>query len=499
MNPTEPDDPSVHHHPKENHLPAHSTPHHHPHTHSVHFMPLMICAALGVAGWFISAPQGMSEEGWHLLIIFVITILALIIKPLPMGAVAMISIVVGILTQTITTKQAFAGFSNEVVWLVVFALFIAKGFNVTGLGRRIAYLFTALLGKKTLGLSYGLMLTDLVLSPAIPSVTGRSAGIVYPILQGIATSYKSFPHTESARKIGAFLTVTAFQVTVITSTMFMTAMAANPILTDLTHKQNLSLSWADWALAGCIPGLLSLIIIPWFIYKIYPPEIKETPNAQEAALAELKALGKIRRQEWIMAGTAILLLTLWIFGKRLGVDAAVAAMIGLSILLVTGVLEWKSLIKIDNAWETFVWFCVLIMLASLLKDYGVLTWFTQNVQNYFGGLHWKFAFPLLALLYFYSHYFFASSTAHVTSMYPAFLGLSLAIGTPPMLAAFMLIFFSNLFGGLTHYSLAPAPLLYGVGYVDIKDWWKIGFLVSLVNILIWSTVGITWWKYLGYF
>ena len=161
--------------------------------HSIHYVPLLICMLVGLLGWFCPAPTGMTADGWHILVIFVVTILGLIIKPLPMGAVAMVALLMAILTKVVTMKQAFSAFSSDVVWLVVFALFIAKGFNVTGLGKRIGYFFTALLGKKTLGLSYGLMVTDLVLAPGIPSVTSRSAGIVYPILQAIANSYKSFP------------------------------------------------------------------------------------------------------------------------------------------------------------------------------------------------------------------------------------------------------------------------------------------------------------------
>ena len=87
-----------------------------------------------------------------------------------------------------------------------------------------------------------------------------------------------------------------------------------------------------------------------------PAELKQTPHAREHALAELKAMGHIKRREWIMALTIVVLLVLWIFGKQLGVEAVVAAMVGLSILLVTGVLEWKSLVKIDNAWETLCGF-----------------------------------------------------------------------------------------------------------------------------------------------
>lgn len=457
---------------------------------------LLICIAIGLLFWFSPQPTGLTQSAWHTLGLFITTIIALILKPLPMGAVALIALEVAVLTDLITAKQAFGAFSSTVVWLVVFALFIAKGFNVTGLSKRIGYFFTALLGRKTLGLSYGLMLTDLILAPAIPSVTGRSAGIVYPILRSIATSYKSFPNCESSRKIGAFLTVTAFQVTVITSAMFMTAMAANPLIAQLTANQSIPISWGKWALAAVVPGTISLIIIPLFIYFIYPPEIKTTPNAREEALTQLKSLGKMKRSEWIMALTAIVLLILWMMNEW--VNPAVAAIVGLTILLVTGVLEWKSLVKIDSAWETFVWFCIIIMLAGQLSEQGVLGWFTNSVQAQFKGLHWHYALPMICLIYFYSHYFFASSTAHVSAMFPAFLGLAIVLGAPPFLSAFILIFFSNLFGGLSHYSLAPAPLLYGVGFVSIKDWWKIGFLVSLINIAIWCGIGIPWWKYLGY-
>ena len=137
------------------------------------------------------------------------------------------------------------------------------------------------------------------------------------------------------------------------------------------------------------------------------------------------------------------------------------------------------------------------MLTKELDTYQVTHWFASQSSNLFVGLDWKIAFPILGLLYFYSHYFFASSTAHVSAMYVPFLLVALGFGTPPMLAAFVLIFFSNLFGGLTHYTFAPAPLLYGVGYVKLKDWWRIGFIISIANIIIWSLIGSLWWKLLN--
>ena len=113
------------------------------------------------------------------------------------------------------------------------------------------------------------------------------------------------------------------------------------------------------------------------------------------------------------------------------------------------------------------------------------------------GVGWIPAFIALSLVYFYSHYFFASNTAHISSMYAAFLAAALAVGTPPLLAALVLGFFSNLFSSMTHYGTGPAPVLYGSGYVRLLDWWRLGALVSVVNIAIWLGLGGLWWKALG--
>ncbi|TFH65006.1 MAG: anion permease, partial [Gemmatimonadales bacterium] len=184
--------------------------------------------ALGGGLWFVPAPSGVDPEGMHLLAIFIATIVGIILKPLPMGAVAMVGIAATALTGTLAIGEALSGFGNQVIWLIVLAFFISRGFIKTGLGARIAYLFMALLGRKSLGLGYGLVATDLVLAPAIPSNTARAGGVVYPILRSVAEAYESRPDDGTAGRLGAFLTVVAFQGTVITSAMFLTAMAANP-------------------------------------------------------------------------------------------------------------------------------------------------------------------------------------------------------------------------------------------------------------------------------
>jgi DASS family divalent anion:Na+ symporter len=149
--------------------------------------------------WFVPAPEGVDPKAIHLMAIFIATIVGIILKPLPMGAVAAIGICATAATGTLTINQALTGFGNRVIWLIVLAFFISRGFIKTGLGARIAYLFMAALGKNSLGLSYGLIATDLVLAPAIPSNTARSGGVIFPILRSVAEAYSSSRRRSRAR------------------------------------------------------------------------------------------------------------------------------------------------------------------------------------------------------------------------------------------------------------------------------------------------------------
>ncbi|MFG1515037.1 anion permease, partial [Halobacteriovorax sp. ZH3_bin.1] len=162
-------------------------------------------------------------------------------------------------------------------------------------------------------------------------------------------------------------------------------------------------------------------------------------------------------------------------------------------------LNWDDIKSEKGAWDTLIWFGVLVMMADYLNKFGFVPWFSKYVAMEVSALTWTLAFPILAGIYFYSHYFFASATAHVTAMAAVFIGVGVQVGVPPYLMAITLGFFSNLFGSLTHYGSGPAPVFFGSGYVELSDWWKMGFLISIVNILIWMIIGGAWWKLLGLF
>ena len=479
-------------------------------------LPAAVAVAIALIIWFvIPVPAGVTANAWHLLALFVATIAAIIGKAMPIGALSIVAIalvaVTGVTNATPggAIADALSSFANPLIWLIGVSIMISRGIIKTGLGARIGYLFIAVWGKKTIGIAYSLALSELILAPVTPSNTARGGGIIHPIMRAIAGSYGSDPEQGTQGRMGRYLALTNYHANPITSAMFITATAPNPLVVKLiadTTGAQIQLTWGTWALAMLLPGLVALALMPLVIYWLNPPEIKSTPNAAQFARERLREMGPITRGELIMLGVFGVLLLLWagipawIFGPAAAVDPTTTAFIGLSLCLVTGVLTWDDVIKEKSAWDTIVWFGALVMMATFLNKLGLIGWFAKSMETGIGhlGLGWMGASALLMLTYLYAHYAFASTTAHITAMFAAFYGAGLALGAPALPFALMMAAASNIMMTLTHYATGTSPVVFGSGYVTLGQWWKTGFIMSVVLILIWLVVGGAWWKALGY-
>jgi DASS family divalent anion:Na+ symporter len=455
--------------------------------------------AAGAFLWFLPGPAGVTTQAWHLFAIFFATILGLILQPLPLGAVVLIATTTAMLTHTLSPAQALSGYMNETVWLIVAAFLFARAFGKTGLGRRIAYLFIRAFGRRTLGLGYALAATDLVLSPGIPSGAARTAGVLFPVVKSLAVTYGSEPGPTAGR-IGTFLMLSAYQTHAVTCAMFLTSMVANPLIAKLTKETiQVDITWTGWALAAVVPGAISFMLIPSLVYFMTRPEIRETPEAAALASDELSRMGPVGRGEWIVLGAFLMTFSLWITGSWTGLEPMPVAFLGLTTLLVLGALQWEDVLTERSGWDALIWFGGLVAMASMLNKLGFIAWFTTFVGLHVEGLPWMPALGLLALVYLYAHYFFASLSAHTTALFVPFLTVAVAVKAPPYLAALVFAFLSSLCASLTHYGGGPSPVYWGSGYSSIRQWWTVGFAASVLHVLVWLGIGPYWWKALGLF
>ncbi len=457
-----------------------------------------IVLAAGLAVALAPIPSGISGRSWGLLAIFVSTVVGLMIQPLPGGAMVLLGVAATAVTGVLTPQQALAGYGDPVVWLVLAAFFMSRGMLKTGLGRRIAFLFIRRMGRRSLGLGYALACTDLVLASFIPSNGARAGGIVFPIAKSLAEAYDSQPG-PSAPRLGAFLMSFLYQCDVIACAMFLTGQASNALIGRLVYQTTaLDLSYMRWLAGAIVPGAVAFGIVPLVLYRLYPPEVRETPRAADIAAVELSRMGPMSGHEHLMLATFALVAVLWMTTALHGISYAVVALIGISALLVCGVLEWNELTTERAAWEVFVWYGGMVRLAEALGDTGLTQRFAEAAGGVTTGWPWGLALAALLVVYFYAHYGFASITAHATAMFIPFLLVILGAGAPPWLAVLLLAYCSNLMAGLTHYGTTPGPIYFGAGYVSQWTWWRLGLVASSLNLVIWTVVGTLWWKLLGW-
>ncbi len=455
---------------------------------------VVVASALIIA--LIPVPQGITPQAWRLLAIFAATIVGSIVRPVPGGAIVLLGVSALAISGALPVESALKGYADPIVWLVLAAFMISRGMIKTGLGRRIAMLFVRAIGHRTLGLGYALVSTDMLLASVIPSNGARAGGIIFPVAKSIAEAYDSRPG-PTARRLGAFLMPLIYQCDVIVCAMFLTGQASNALIAKFAAQTTgIELTYPRWIIASIVPGLISLLVVPLLLYRIYPPEIKHTPEAAAHAASELKLMGRMSLNEKLMLLVFALVAALWMTTSWHGINYAVVALLGICVLLLSGVLEWSDVIREHAAWDVFIWYGGLVRMAEALGETGITKRFAEAAASFTAGWKWWAALATLLLIYFYAHYAFASITAHATAMYIPFLVVIVASGAPPALAVLSLAYFSNLNASVTHYGTTPAPIYFGSGYVRQRTWWWLGLIVSVPNILIWTGAGFLWWKLL---
>lgn len=450
------------------------------------FSPLIVLAVL----WFVPAPEGLSIEAWHFLAIFFAVVVGLIIEPIPAALVGFVGVsfiaalgLIGNPKESIS--WALSGFSNSVIWLIFAAFMFALGYKKTGLGKRVSLIMVKYMGKSTLGLGYAVAFSDLVLAPFMPSNTARSGGTIYPVAINIPQIFGSYPDNDP-RKIGSYISWVAIASTCVTSSMFLTALAPNLLAVDLIAKgTGHTIAWMEWAKI-MVPLMIPLFILtPWLTYVIYPPTQKKSPEAPAWAIEELKKLGGVTFKEYLMGALAIVALVLWIFGKEIGIDATTTAICVVSVMVLLGVITWDDLLSDKAAFNVFIWFATLVALADGLKKVGILDFIGKNSETMLSGLSTTSLIIALILLFYVLHYFFASTTAHVTALVPLFMVIATTFIPAEQILPFVILFAGSLgvMGIITPYGCGPSPIWYGAGYISQGRWWALGAIFGTIYLI----------------
>jgi DASS family divalent anion:Na+ symporter len=401
------------------------------------------------------------------------------------------AIAIAVLSGLLSPEDAYAGFANPTIVLIVVAFLVAGAVVKCGLGARGGHWMVSRFGRSTLGLSYSIFLLDAVIAPACPSNTARS-GVLYPLAYSLANAAGATPDRQDRRRVGAFLMFSGIASLSVSSALWLTAMAANPLGTEMARGLGVEIGFGRWLLAASVPTLCAMAILPLVLYRVIGPEVRSTPEAPAAARQALAALGPLSRQERIVLVVFLCMVALWASAATLGLDSTAIAFLGLGALLATGVITLDDIAKQGDVLATFIWFAVLFTLSSQLNELGFMGFLGRKLAAALGGLATPIAGLILVAAYILLHYLFVSQTAHLLALFGVFLDVGVKLGVNPVILAFQLLFATNYFSAITPQGSSANLLFAGSGYLTQGDLYRLGAITTGVSVAIYFVVGTGW-------
>jgi len=446
--------------------------------------------ALVAALWWWPPPGDLTLQAWRLFAIFAAAIFSVVVGALPILTASVFAVAAAVLTGLLSPDEAYAGFANGTILLIVIAFLVADAVVKCGLAARVGHWMVSRFGRSTLGLSYSIFLLDAVIAPAFPSNTARS-GVLYPLAVSLvdAAGAKGNP---SRRRLGSFLMYSGMASISLSSALWLTAMAANPLGAEIAREAGVEIGFGRWLLAASVPTICAMVLLPFVLYRVIGPEVKTTPEAPAAARKALAALGPLTRQEWIVLIVFVGMVVLWGSAATLGLDSTAIAFLGLGALLVTGVITLGDIGKQGDVLATFIWFAVLFTLSGQLNELGFMGFIGRRVAEALAGLASPTAGLILVAAYIALHYLFVSQTAHLLALLGVFLGVGVKLGVNPAVLAFQLLFATNYFSVITPQGASSNLLFAGSGHLTQNELYTLGAITTTVSFVIYAVVGTAW-------
>lgn len=408
-----------------------------------------------------------------------------------MLAALVVATLLGVTGGKKPVEAVFAGFSCSAFWIITSAFVITIAIVRSGLGQRIAYALISKVGESSLGLGYALTFSNYAISPATPSITARGAGIALPIARSVCTIFKWRPNFSK------YICLTSSMATHTTALGFMTASTSGPIVAAFASTiMGVEVSWVVWAIAA-LPATLTLLLLqPWLIYKLYPPEsaLKKIPRAKKMAKRRLQKMGPLSLHEKIALAVFVLVIALWATQLWHRISAAIVGLLGMVILMLTNVLKVEDLRDIN--FNILLALAGLYSLSSIAAASGGFEWIAQTIASPLSGLSPAIFIVLFGVLLCYLHAPFIVTSAMALSIVPPMFTIALAARVPLMVIA---ILSGILVNGCSHF--VPYHTINWAfsetGTFKTSELFKLGLILStlamllvLASVPLWLIMGI---------
>jgi len=440
-------------------------------------------------------------------------------EPIPIPATSLLGAALCVITGVIGAKEAFAHFSDPIIFLFLGSFIIARAMSIHGLDKRFAY---GILSWRFVGSSSGRILFFFGAICAVSSMwisNTAATAMMFPIGLGIVGALADLQCRQTGRPVDPerlrFTTGIMLMAAYTSSSGGIgTPVGTPPNLIGLAMIEKFTqirIPFFRWMMFA-IP-LLAVMYAFLFgvVYLLHRPEVRRIKGSQEFVRQELRKLGPWSRGQknaliafltavvlWVLPGFLALLSGVSSplsrrYGER--VPEAAAALIAATLLFLLPVswkkreftLNWRQAVQID--WGTLLLFGGGLTLGGLMFETGLAEELGRGLLHLFGTTStWGLTLAGIYLAILVSET--TSNTAAATMVVPILISVAQAAGLNPVPPAIGATIGAS-YAFMLPVSTPPNAIVYGSGLVPITRMLRAGTLLNLTGgLIIWGSLRI---------
>ncbi len=439
---------------------------------------------LKMTGLEVGYVDGLSPKGKRFLAVLVVLIFLFVLEPIPLEITAVCIGVLMVIVGVSDVKGAWAPYMHPVVVFIMCCLIFAISLDKVGLTKRLGYFIVKKAGSSVTRFTFFIAMGLGISSAFMHDAAATAIGIVtmLPLMRAVGIE----PHTNTAKFMLISLAFACSCGGMGTLVGGGRCMVAAAFLKEFTGIEITFFDWIKYAFPAAVLTVPAAVGIVYLVFRP-DPNIK-LPEFDE----ELGAWSLLEKKTLVISA---LTFSLWLTKEFHGIDYSVTGMLGVSALVLSGILEWEDIHK-NLEWGTALFIFGGGISLGLAMGYS-------GAADYFAHLF----FPLVQgggwlVLFIGVGVFGALVTNAMANVAAAALILPIVIpmaqleGVNPAVIALCLGTATS-FAMLLVIGCPPNAIAYSYRYFKASDITKVGIVATPILLSILVLMAAVWWKLLG--
>lgn len=435
-------------------------------------------------------PAGMSEPARMVLASTLWIAAWWITEAIPIPVTSLLPVILFPLTGAMPVQDTAASYSDPIIFLYIGGFIIAVAIEKWGLHRRIALNTIVRTGTNARHIILGFMIATAFVSMWISNTA--TTVMMLPIGAAIISQMQARQESEHFGK--ALMLAIAYSASLggiatligTPTNLIFAAIVRETYQTEITFTQ--------WMAVG-LPVSLVLLVLCWIYLTRIGFRFKDSTihNGREEILKMKMALGKMSFEEKAVAIVFSITAISWMMRSLVlkkwipGIDDSLIAVAGATLLFLipskqnkgSMLIDWKTAVNIP--WGIILLFGGGLALASGFQSSGLADWIGNQMTLLQGMPLLLLIFILVIAVVLLSE--IASNVATAAMILPILVALGVAIDVHPYILMVAATIAASC-GFMLPVATPPNAVVFGSGYLRIRDMIRAGFWLDLICIVV---------------